>query len=279
MRSRTALPPPAVVRWTIVVLLALAWEFLPRSGAVSPLFLPPLSQTLAVLFTDRAEYAAALLATLGEVVVAFMVACGGGILCGASIGSVAFLRRLLLPMASSIYAVPIVILYPVLTVWFGIGAESKIVFAALYGFFPTVLATAAGIRTIDPNFLLAARSMGATLGQLVIRVVIPASIPTVLAGIRLCGVLVIVGVVVSEMLTSTAGIGYLVTRYRTVLDSTHVFAAVLLIVLLTLLFDLLARFLERRGARWRPQAQHAEQAGTGLRASPDAGGAAVAPAE
>jgi NitT/TauT family transport system permease protein/taurine transport system permease protein len=94
--------------------------------------------------------------------------------------------------------------------------------------------------------------MGATLSQRITRVIIPASIPTVLAGLRLGGVLVIVGVVVSEMLTSTAGIGYIVTRYRTVLDSAHVFGAVLLIVLLTLMFDTLARFLERRGAAWQP---------------------------
>jgi NitT/TauT family transport system permease protein/taurine transport system permease protein len=134
----------------------------------------------------------------------------------------------------------------------GIGAESKIAFAAINGFLPTLLATAAGIRTIDPNLLLAARSMGATLPQRVTRVIIPAAIPTVLAGLRLGGVLVIVGVVVAEMLTSTAGIGYVVTRYRTVLDSAHVFGAVLLIVVLTLMFDTLARFLERRGARWQP---------------------------
>jgi NitT/TauT family transport system permease protein len=162
------------------------------------------------------------------------------------------LRTLLLPVASSAYAVPLVVLYPVLTVWLGIGPESKIAFAAINGFLPTTLATAAGIRTIDPNLLLAARSMGATLSQRITRVIIPASIPTVLAGLRLGGVLVIAGVVVSEMLTSTAGIGYIVTRYRTVLDSAHVFGAVLLIVLLTLMFDTLARFLERRGAAWQP---------------------------
>jgi NitT/TauT family transport system permease protein/taurine transport system permease protein len=97
--------------------------------------------------------------------------------------------------------------------------------------------------------------MGATRWQRITRVIIPASIPTVLAGLRLGGVLVIVSVVVAEMLTSTAGIGYIVTRYRTVLDSAHVFGAVLLIVLLTLMFDTLARFLERRGAAWQPQSQ------------------------
>jgi len=244
-------PSPTTLRWIIIAALLVLWEALPRVGAISPLFLPPLSETFRAVITDWPEYADALVVSLGEVAVALVFACGGGILTGAVIGSVPLLRTLLLPVASSLYAVPLVILYPVLTVWLGIGSESKIAFAALNGFLPTALATAAGIRTIDPNLVLAARSMGATLSQRVSRVIIPAAMPTVLAGLRLGGVLVIVGVVVSEMLTSTAGIGYIVTRYRTVLDSAHVFGAVLLIVLLTLLFDTLARFLERRATVWQ----------------------------
>ena len=163
--------------------------------------------------------------TLYEVAIAMLIACGAGILIGALVGGIGVLRNLLLPVFSSLYAVPIVILYPIFTAWFGIGSESKIAFAGVYGFFPVMLSTAAGIRTIDPQYLLAARSMGATLPQQITRVIIPASIPTVLAGLRLGGALTIIGVVVSEMLTSSAGIGYLVTRYRTMLDSPHVFAA------------------------------------------------------
>ena len=153
-----------------------------------------------------------------------LIACGAGILVGAVVGGIAVLRNLMLPVFSSLYAVPIVILYPIFTAWFGIGSESKIAFAGLYGFFPVMLSTAAGIRTIDPQYLLAARSMGATIPQQITRVIIPASIPTVLTGLRLGGALTIIGVVVSEMLTASAGIGYLVTRYRTILDSAHVFA-------------------------------------------------------
>jgi NitT/TauT family transport system permease protein len=247
--------PPEATRWIIIAVVVVLWEVLPRVGAIPPLFLPPLSASLRVLVTDWPAYAAALWVTLREVCAALLLVCCGGILGGAVLGSVPALRALLLPVASSLYAVPIVIVYPILTVWFGIGSASKIAFATLGGFFPTLLATAAGIRTIDPNLLLAARSMGARLPQLVVRVIIPAAIPTVLAGLRLGGVLAIVGVVVSEMLISAAGIGYLVTSYRTVLDSPHVFAAVLLIVLVTLLFDTLARWLENRAGAWQPQSR------------------------
>src|SRR5262249_26276372 len=81
----------------------------------------------------------------------------------------------------SLYAVPIVILYPIFTAWLGIGSPSKIAFAGVYGFFPVMLSTAAGIQSIDQNFLIAARSMVSSLPQQVARVIIPASIPTVLA--------------------------------------------------------------------------------------------------
>jgi len=244
-------PAPSTARWLILVGLLAFWELMPRTKIIPELFLPALSKTLTVLYTDRYDYIEALGVTIYEVAIAMVFACGLGILVGAVVGGVALLRNLLLPIFSSLYAVPIVILYPIFTAWLGIGSESKIAFAAIYGFFPVMLSTAAGIRTIDPQYVLAARSMGATLSQQIARVIIPASIPTVLTGLRLGGALTIIGVVVAEMLTSAAGIGYLVTRYRTILDSPRVFAAILMILALSVLFDVLARSVEKRTLVWQ----------------------------
>jgi NitT/TauT family transport system permease protein/taurine transport system permease protein len=244
-------PAPAAVRWAILAALLALWEFVPTTGVLPELFLPALSKTLSVLYLDRHIYFAALLVTLYEVVLSMLIACGLGILVGAIVGGVAVLRNLLLPVFSSLYAVPIVILYPIFTAWFGIGSESKIAFAGIYGFFPVMLSTAAGIRTIDPQFILAARSMGATLPQQVTRVIIPASVPTVFAGLRLGGALTIIGVVVSEMLTASAGIGYLVTLNRTILDSPRVFAAILAILVLSIAYYMMARALESRMVVWQ----------------------------
>lgn len=248
------------LRWLIVIVLIALWELLPRSGLIPELFLPSLSATLAAGFNDAAEYGEALAVTLYEVAISFVFACGGGILAGALVGSLPYPRRLVMPMVSSLYAVPLVILYPVFTVWLGIGSESKIAFASIYGFLPTMLATAAGIQTIDPQLLLAARSMGATASQRLFRVVLPAAIPTVLAGLRVGGALVIVGVVVSEMLISSAGIGYLISRYRTILDSPHVFFGVLLVLAMAVAFNGLLRWVERRSAIWRTGTRGGERA-------------------
>jgi NitT/TauT family transport system permease protein len=244
-------PAPATVRWMMLVVVLVLWEVVPLTGALPELFLPALSKTLWVLWLDRYTYFAALLVTLYEVGFSMLIACGLGILLGALVGGLALLRNLLLPIFSSLYAVPIVILYPIFTAWFGIGSTSKIAFAGIYGFFPVMLSTAAGIRTIDPQFVLAARSMGATLPQLITRVVIPASVPTVFAGLRLGGALTIVGVVVSEMLTASAGIGYLVTLNRTILDSPRVFAGIIAILTLSIAYYMLARAIESRMVVWQ----------------------------
>jgi NitT/TauT family transport system permease protein/taurine transport system permease protein len=265
---------PSTVRWLILVVLLVLWELVPRLGLLPELFLPSLSKTISVLIQDRHEYAAALVVTLYEVGLAMLIACGVGILVGALVGGIALLRDLLLPVFSSLYAVPIVILYPIFTAWLGIGSESKIAFAGVYGFFPVMLSTAAGIRTIDPQFLLVARSMGATVPQQIWRVVIPASIPTVLTGLRLGGALTIIGVVVSEMLTAAAGIGYLVTRNRTILDSPRVFAAILMILVLSIMFDVFARWIERRTLVW----QTAGRRERGARREDEAMASAPAPA-
>ena len=245
------LPAPATVRRAMLIALLLLWELVPRTGLVPELFLPALSSTLAVLYQDWRIYAGSLVVTLYEVALAMVIACGGGIVVGAVVGGVARLRDLLLPVFSSLYAVPIVILYPVFTAWFGVGPESKIAFAGIYAFFPVMLSTAAGIRTIDPQFILAARSMGATLTQQLTRVIIPASLPAVFAGLRLGGALAIIGVVVSEMLTAAAGIGYLVTLNRTILDSPRVFAALLMIMILSVAYYMLARAIESRMVVWQ----------------------------
>jgi len=244
----------------LLALLLVLWEVVPMTGLLPELFLPAFSKTLSVLYSDRLIYAAALLVTLYEVACSMLIACGLGILAGALVGGTVLLRNLLLPVFSSLYAVPIVILYPIFTAWFGVGSSSKIAFAGVYGFFPVMLSTAAGIRTIDPQFLLAARSMGATLTQQITRVIIPASVPTVFAGLRLGGALTIIGVVVSEMLTASAGIGYLVTLNRTILDSPRVFAGILAILVLSIAYYMLARALESRMVVWQSAGRQARTA-------------------
>lgn len=241
---------PETARRGLLLALLVLWEVMPRIGLVHSLFLPTLSESIRVAYQDHAMYWENVLVTLGEVAAALAIACGGGIALGALIGSVPSVRRTLTPLISSMYAIPLVVLYPLMAAWFGIGSESKIAFASIYGLIPAVLASAAGIQAIDPQLSVTARSMGASLRQRIAYVIIPAAIPSILSGIRIGGSLAIVGVVVAQMLVSTAGLGFVITNYRTLLDAPHVFAAILWVLAIVWTFDWLVRLLERKTATW-----------------------------
>src|SRR5262245_53358398 len=142
-----------------------AWEILPRVGVIPRLFVPPLSEALGALVTNYREYLGSLPTTFGEILVAYAIVCGGGILVGQLVGSSTVARRTLLPVLRSAVAVPLVVLYPVMMVWFGLGSESKIAFASIYAFIPTMLTAVAGVAALSPALGETARAFGATRPQ------------------------------------------------------------------------------------------------------------------
>jgi NitT/TauT family transport system permease protein/taurine transport system permease protein len=240
-----------ITQATLLLLLALLWELFPRAGIVAPLFVPPLSEAVGALIDNYAEYLANLPPTISEILISYVIACGGGIASGLLIGSSQRARRMLLPLIRSAYAVPLVVLYPVITVWFGLGAESKIAFASIYAFIPTMLTAIAGVSTLNPALHETARAYGATRLQQILYIALPASLPSMVAALRLGGALVIVGVIVAEMLGASEGLGFLITRQRTLLNSPGVYAGIILVLLMTGVHELLLRKLEQRVATFR----------------------------
>lgn len=228
-----------------------AWEILPRVGVIPRLFVPPLSEAVGVLMADHREYLGSLPTTFGEILVAYLIACGGGILAGQAVAASPAARRMLLPVVRGAYAVPLVVLYPVMMVWFGLGSESKIAFAALYAFIPTMLTAVAGVAAMSPALGETARAFGATRVQQVLYIALPASLPSIVAALRLGGALVIVGVIVAQMLGAADGLGFLITRQRTLLNSPGVYAGIILVLGMTGLHELLLRRLERTVASYR----------------------------
>ena len=246
---------PTTVRLSFIVLLLAFWEIAPRLGWVPEVMLAPLSSTLGAGFANRSMFAANLVATVGEMAAALTVVFLVGGVCGLLLGSVTVLRETLLPLASSLYSVPLVILYPLLTAWIGIGVESKIVFGAIYGFFPMLLATAAGVRTVDRQLLVVARSMGAGPMQLLWHVLLPAAVPSVLSGMRLGSAMTAIGVVVAEMMAATSGIGFVITQNRTLFNTPNVYFGVLLVLVLAIALDEFVNACQRIATRRYPQTE------------------------
>src|SRR5207302_990284 len=118
------------------------------------------------------------------------------------------------PVLSSILAIPLIILYPPLMAWLGIGPLSKVVFGVLSGFFPIALNTIDGVRAIERRYLVFARSIGATKLQTYARIIFPLALPAMISGLRVGTGLVVIGVIVTERLAWLGGIGYLISYHR-----------------------------------------------------------------
>ena len=139
----------------------------------------------------------------------------------------------------------------------GIGSLSKVAFGAFSGFFPIVLNTIDGVRAIEPRYLALARSIGATRLQTHARIVFPLALPAMVSGLRVGTGLVVIGVLVTEMLASLGGVGFLISYHRTLFDTGHVYFGMLLALLLAVAVNIGLTRLDRRIGRWqrREQAQ------------------------
>ena len=238
------------LRYSVIVAVLILWELLPRLELVSPIILASLSVTLYAGISNFGTFAQHLLITMGEIALGLLIAYGVGGIIGLLLGSIRSFRQVLLPLFSSVYAVPFVIVYPVLTAWWGIGPESKVLFGGIYGLFPMVLATAAGVQTVDRQLVLATRSMGASTRQILLQVMVPSALPSIVSGLRLGGALVVIGVVVAEMMASTSGIGFLISGYRTMFMTGEVYFGILLVLVMAGTLDWLIGTIERRTATW-----------------------------
>ena len=241
---------PFIVRIGPVVIVLTLWEVLGRSGLISPIILCPFSAVVPELFDNYARYFHHVKITLIEIFLALSIAWIFGLIGGVVIGGIEILRNIFAPLFSSLYAVPIVVIYPVISVWLGLGLESKFIFGGIYGFFPVLLNTVAGIRSIDPQYEVLAKSIGASKLQTIIQVKVPLALPEILAGIRLGAALSVIGVVVAEMLASAVGIGYLIEFNRTIFNTPNVYLAILIVLIIVGIIDRILHTIEDRLVYW-----------------------------
>ena len=183
--------------------------------------------------------------------IAVIVSWSVGIAFGVLAGTVNLLGRISSPFLSAMIAIPFVILYPVLLAWLGIGPELKIVFGILLGLFPIALNTMLGVRAIDKGFTTMATAMGASRFQTITRVMVPLALPAVISGLRLGTSLLIAGVVLTEMLAATDGLGYWITYNRWLFNTGQVYLGIFLALSLAAISNFILSLIERRYGRWR----------------------------
>jgi len=243
----------AIVRAAIVAVALAVWEIAARIG--SPLlYVPPSAAVPALrdllLLRSYPDLPAHLLLTVREIVVAYGLAVAAGLAVGFALGLYRTLGRAYGPILAALYAVPAVVWYPSLMLFFGLDAASKIAFGFLLGFFPITLAVLAGIRQVNPQLVTVARAFGARPPTIFVKVLVPGMLFTLVAGLRTGLALSVVGVVVGEILGSKAGMGSLINHAYGLLKTADYVALVVVTLIVIVATDAAASLLERRAQRW-----------------------------
>jgi ABC-type nitrate/sulfonate/bicarbonate transport system permease component len=190
------------------------------------------------------------LLTLREIVAAYALAVAAGVGVGFALGLHRTLGRAYGPILAALYAVPAVVWYPSLMLFFGLDAASKIAFGFLLGFFPITLAVLAGIRQTNPHLVTVARAYGARPLTVFFKVMLPSMLFTLVGGLRTGLALAVIGVIVGEILGSKNGIGSLINHAYGLSRTADYVALVVLTLALIVSTDVAASRLERRAQRW-----------------------------
>jgi len=176
-----------------------------------------------------------------------------GVVLGVLIGWYKKIRLILDPLINPLYALPRLAMMPLIIMWFGTNWKSKVFIVFLSSFFPILVNTVAGIRSLDPDLLRAARAFCASDWQIFKTVAVPGSVPFILTGIRQGVALGLIGVVVGEMFGGSEGVGFLVAYGGQTFQTDTVFVGVVIIAVSGLVLTFLTERLERRFSRWRPE--------------------------
>jgi NitT/TauT family transport system permease protein len=232
-----------------VVLIGI-WEGACRILAIPPHLLPTPSSIAFELYDLFPVLLRHTWVTTIEVVAGFLIAAVVGVALAVLVDRSAFLRAVIHPYVIVLQATPKVALAPFLIIWFGFGITSKIAMAALITFFPIFVNTVAGFVALGPRLIDLMTVLRASPSQVLWKVKIPFALPYVFAGLEIGILLSLIGAIVGEFVSATAGLGYLIANYNFQLKTASAFAALVMLVLLGLVSYGIVLILKRRIVFW-----------------------------
>jgi putative hydroxymethylpyrimidine transport system permease protein len=237
----------------LTVALLVAWELVVRLGHVPEYLLPAPTQILADLKTDWVILWPAMLVTLKEVVIGFVIATVAGVGLAVVLHLYGPLRRAMYPILIGSQTIPIVVLAPILVILLGYGILPKLVIVALICFFPIVVNGIDGLRAVDDDFIRMMYTLDATRWGIFRRVEFPGALPSFFSGMRIAATFAAIGAVFGEWSGSNAGLGYVMLEATPNLLTARIFAAILMLTVISLVLFGLVSLLERIAVPWAPR--------------------------
>jgi NitT/TauT family transport system permease protein len=247
LRIDLVLIPLALVAFLLFWHLLVRWQdyptfILPSPALVWQRFLELLVDGTLVRHTAT---------TLMEIFLGLALGLSVATVIGYGLAKSALLERILSPYIVASQAVPIVALAPLLVIWFGFGGFSKVLVCALTVFFPALVTTIVGIRSVEPDLRSLMRSLEASRWQTFAMLEVPSALPVLLGGLKVSVTLAVIGAVVGEFVGADRGLGFLINVARGVLDTPMLFVALILLVVIALALYSAVALLEYVLLRWR----------------------------
>ena len=235
---------------TLLIVLG-GWEIAGRY--VNPLFLSSPS-AIAVAFVNLTAsgelpqaIASSLLAfSLG---IAFAIVVGIGV--GVAMGRVRMLEYILEPYVNALYSTPSIALIPLFILWFGVGLLSKIIIIFTLSVFIVIINTFSGVKNLSQGVIDIGAAFGASERQIFWKVILPASLPFIMTGLRLAVGRGVLAMIVAEFFTSIAGLGGMIVKYGNFFETAKMFVPIIVVSLLGVTFVEIIKYIEKRLAPWK----------------------------
>ena len=243
----------AMVVPPLLILIAVfaAWELYVELSGINRVTLPPPSRVAEAAWRNRELLWTHSQVTIQETVVGLAVSIVFAVSLALLLDAFAPVRRALYPLLVGSQTLPIVVIAPLLVLWFGFGLTPKIVVITLYTFFPITVAFATGLAATDPEAHLLMRTLGATRRQTLTMLQIPQSLPYLFTGLRIAVTYAMVAAVFAEWSGARQGLGIYVLLMKNSFRTDMVLAAILLIAVLSLALFVLVGVVEKMVVRWR----------------------------
>jgi taurine transport system permease protein len=249
-------PVVAITASLTLASLIAAWALTAHFRILPALFLPsPAEVARAFVTVASAGFVDATLwqhlaASLGRVFAALVLTTLVAVPIGFAIGTSRIGRGLFDPIIEFIRPIPPLAYLPLVIIWFGIGEPSKVLIIGIAMLAPIVISTAAGVRGVDADRVNAARSLGATRGQLLRHVVLPSTLPSTLTGIRIALGAGWSTLVAAELVAASRGLGFMIQSAAQFLVTDIVLMGILLIAAVAFALEAVLRWVERRLVPW-----------------------------
>jgi ABC-type nitrate/sulfonate/bicarbonate transport system permease component len=250
-RLREVVLSPNAIRTASVAVFFVVWEYYGRR--MDPIFMAPPSAIFqaALELIQSGALEKALIQTLWPFAVGIALTVVIGVALGIVMAQWRTLEYVLDPFINALYAIPRIALIPLIILWAGLEFAGKVTILVSVAVFPITVNTYSGIRDVRGAMLEIGRAYGATEWQIFWKIILPAAIPFIMAGIRLAVGLAIIGIIVAEFFTAISGLGGMIVEYANVFATAKLFVPIIVIALVGVVLTELVMWLERRMSRWR----------------------------